>query len=284
MSNVLFNMNKLAGAGLGLKPEHFEIILAKPEHLDFVEIHAENYMVAGGAMHHYLTKIREIYPLSLHGVGLSIGSEQALDEQHIDRLKVLLDRYQPQLFSEHLAWSSHGENFYNDLLPVAYNQTTLQRVCEHIDHLQNRLKRQMLLENPSTYVEFTASDMSETDFINEIIQRTGCGLLLDVNNVYISAVNHNRDPYQQIDSLPIKAVQEIHMAGFAEDLDGNGNRLLIDSHGADVDAEVWKLYNYTLQKTGKIATLLERDNDIPAFEQLQKELSYIQMAQANLAC
>ncbi|MBP8278839.1 MAG: DUF692 domain-containing protein [Propionivibrio sp.] len=258
-------------AGLGLKSEHFRDILETRPKLGFFEFHAENYMVDGGAFHHYLGLIRRDYPLSIHGVGLSIGGESPLDETHLDRLAALLKRYAPQSFSEHLAWSSHGENFLNDLLPVPYHAAMLSRVCAHIDRVQERLGRRMLLENPATYVEFAASTMSETDFIGEVIRRTGCGLLLDVNNVYVSCTNHGRDPYACIDALPLQAAGEIHLAGFARDVDAAGDPLLIDSHGAPVAQAVWDLYRYTLARTGPLPTLIERDNDIPAFPVLLAE-------------
>ena len=258
-------------AGLGLKPEHFRDILDTRPDLGFFEVHAENYMVDGGPFHHYLGVIRRDYALSIHGVGLSIGGESPLDEAHLDRLAALLERYAPQSFSEHLAWSSHGENFLNDLLPVPYHAATLARVCAHIDRVQERLGRRMLLENPATYVEFAASTMSETDFIGEVVRRTGCGLLLDVNNVYVSCTNHGRDPYACIDALPLRATGEIHLAGFARDTDAAGDPLLIDSHGAPVAQAVWNLYRYTLARTGPLPTLIERDNDIPDFPVLFAE-------------
>lgn len=258
-------------AGLGLKPEHFRDILESPPDLGFFEVHAENYMVAGGPFHHYLTNIRERFALSVHGVGLSIGGEAPLDHAHLDRLKTLLERYQPESFSEHLAWSSHGENFYNDLLPAPYTDATLQRVCEHIDATQSTLKRTMLLENPATYVEFEASTWSEADFIAETVRRTGCGLLLDVNNAYVSAVNHQRNAVAYIDSLPLAAVGEIHLAGFAEDIDAAGARLLIDSHGAPVAEAVWALYRHTINRLGPTPTLIERDQNIPPFAVLLAE-------------
>lgn len=260
-----------AGAGVGLKPEHFQTIVTTWPDLGFFEIHAENYMVDGGPFHHYLTRIRERYPLSIHGVGLSIGAEGPLDRAHLKRLAVLLERYEPESFSEHLAWSSHGEVFLNDLLPVPYDAATLQRVCEHIDEVQSLLKRPMLLENPATYVEFEASTMAETEFIGEVLRRTGCGLLLDVNNAYVSCINHHRDPYAMIDALPSAAVGEIHLAGYAQECDAAGDPLLIDSHGAPVAEAVWRLYEHALQRVGPVATLLERDNDIPAFEVLHAE-------------
>jgi len=258
-------------AGLGLKNEHFIEVLETFPDIGFFEVHAENYMVAGGPFHHYLGLIREQYPLSLHGVGLSIGGEGPLNREHLARLAALIERYQPHSFSEHLAWSSHGPVFLNDLLPLAYDAATLQRVCEHIDQVQNTLKRPMLLENPSTYLQFQHSTLDETDFISQIIRRTGCGLLLDVNNVYVSCINHQRDPLAYIDALPLFAVGEIHLAGFAEDTDSLGDRLLIDDHGAPIDNEVWQLYEQVLTRVGPVPTLIERDNQVPAFRVLQAE-------------
>ncbi|WP_313953303.1 DUF692 domain-containing protein [Accumulibacter sp.] len=263
-----------ARAGVGLKPEHFRQIVDHWPDLGFFEVHAENYMVDGGPFHHYLTRIRERYPLSLHGVGLSIGGATALDRAHLDRLAALIERYAPQAFSEHLAWASHGEVFTNDLLPLPYTPQTLQRVCEHIDQVQTRLKRRMLLENPATYVEFTASTMAETEFLGEVLQRSGCGLLLDVNNVYVSCINHNRDPHAYLGALPLAAVGEIHLAGFARQHDAAGAPLLIDSHGAPVAQAVWQLYEHALDRVGPVATLLERDNDIPAFAVLFAEAGH----------
>ena len=258
-------------AGLGLKHEHFAEVLETAPDIGFFEVHAENYMVAGGPFHHYLGLIREQYPLSLHGVGLSIGGEGPLDREHLARLAALIERYQPHSFSEHLAWSSHGPVFLNDLLPLAYDAATLKRVCEHVDQVQSTLKRPMLLENPSTYLQFQRSTLDETDFISEVIRRTGCGLLLDVNNVYVSCINHQRDPLAYIDALPLHAVGEIHLAGFAEDTDSLGDRLLIDDHGAPIDNAVWRLYETLLARTGPVATLIERDNQVPAFSVLHAE-------------
>ena len=258
-------------AGLGLKTEHFTEVLETRPDIGFFEVHAENYMVAGGPFHHYLGLIRAQYPLSLHGVGLSIGGEGPLDREHLARLATLIERYQPQSFSEHLAWSSHGPVFLNDLLPLAYDASTLDRVCAHVDQVQSTLKRPMLLENPSTYLQFQRSTLDETDFISEIVRRTGCGLLLDVNNVYVSCINHQRDPLAYIDALPLHAVGEIHLAGFAEDTDSLGDRLLIDDHGAPIDNAVWQLYAQVLARTGAVATLIERDNQVPAFSVLQTE-------------
>jgi len=258
-------------AGLGLKTGHFREVLGSQPDIGFFEVHAENYMVAGGPFHHFLGLIREQYPLSLHGVGLSIGADGPLDQPHLQRLAELIRRYQPQSFSEHLAWSSHGPVFLNDLLPLAYDTPTLNRVCEHIDQVQNTLKRPMLLENPATYLAFQRSTLDEADFIAEVIRRSGCGLLLDVNNVYVSCVNHQRDPLAYLDALPLHTVGEIHLAGFAEDCDNLGDRLLIDDHGAPIDQAVWSLYRHVLQRIGPVATLIERDNQMPAFEVLLAE-------------
>ena len=258
-------------AGLGLKHEHFVEVLETAPDIGFFEVHAENYMVAGGPFHHYLGLIREQYPLSLHGVGLSIGGEGPLNREHLARLATLIERYQPHSFSEHLAWSSHGPVFLNDLLPLAYDSATLQRVCEHVDQVQSTLKRPMLLENPSTYLQFQRSTLDETDFISEIIRRTGCGLLLDVNNVYVSCINHQLNPLAYIDALPLHAVGEIHLAGFAEDADSLGDRLLIDDHGSPIDNAVWQLYEQVLARIGPMATLIERDNQLPAFSVLLTE-------------
>lgn len=260
-----------ARAGVGLKPEHVQEILANQPDIGFFEVHAENYMVPGGPFHHYLTAIRERYALSIHGVGLSIGADAPLDVDHLNALAVLLARYQPQSFSEHLAWSTHSDVFLNDLLPLPYNTATLQRVCDHIDQVQSHLGRRMLLENPATYVEFAASTWDEATFLSEVLRRTGCGLLLDVNNVYVSSINHQRNAHAVIRALPLAQVGEIHLAGFAQAQDGNGDLLLIDSHGAPVAQAVWDLYAFTLGLTGPVATLLERDNDIPAWPVLLAE-------------
>ena len=258
-------------AGIGLKPEHFRDVLASRPDIGFFEVHAENYMVDGGPFHHFLGRVREHYPLSLHGVGLSIGGEGPLDEAHLDRLARLIERYEPASFSEHLAWSSHGDTFLNDLLPVPYDRPTLDRVCRHIDHVQERLQRRMLLENPSTYLEFEASTMSETQFLREVLQRTGCGLLLDVNNVHVSCTNHGRDGLVYLRELPLDAVGEVHIAGFARGADASGAPLLIDSHGSPVDDVVWSLYAHVVARLGPVATLLERDNDVPALAILLAE-------------
>lgn len=256
--------------GLGLKPRHFHGILEHRPALRFFEIHAENYFGAGGPFHHYLGRIAEHYPLSVHGVGLSIGGAD-LDLAHLDRLARLLARYQPAWVSEHLAWSRHGAVCLNDLLPVVYDAAALARVCGHVERVQERLGRRMLLENPATYLESRASTLPEAAFIGEVVRRTGCGLLLDVNNLYVSCVNHHRDPLSELAALPLHAVGEIHLAGHAETVDGAGDPLLIDNHGAPVATAVWDLYAQAIAQSGPVPTLIERDNDIPALDVLLAE-------------
>lgn len=269
-------------AGIGLKDEHALPLLEGAPAVDFLEIHAENYFVAGGPRLRRLERLRERLPLSLHGVGLSIGGEAPLDEAHLDALAALLQRFEPRWFSEHLAWSSHGGTWLNDLLPLPYDDATLQRVCEHIDRVQTRLRRRMLLENPSSYVAYECSTWDEGAFIAEVVRRTGCGALLDVNNAYVSGVNHGRDPWALIEALPAGAIGEIHLAGFAEDRDAAGDRLLIDHHGAPVDAAVWALYQRTLERLGPRPTLIERDNEVPALPVLAAEAAHARAAMRAL--
>ncbi len=258
-------------SGVGLKPEHVGQILAETPDLGFFEIHAENYMGDGGPAHRRLEAIRARYPLSLHGVGLSIGSPKPLDKDHLARLALLEKRYQPGLFSEHLAWSSHDEGFLNDLLPLPYTEETLATVCDHIDETQEALGRRMLLENPSTYLLFAESTISETDFLAEIARRTGCGLLLDVNNVIVSATNHGFDAIAYLEAFPLRHVGEIHLAGYAEAEDDAGRPLLIDAHNSPVRDGVWALYAETIRRTGPVPTLIEWDNDVPEWPALLAE-------------
>ncbi|WP_428688632.1 DUF692 domain-containing protein [Roseibium sp.] len=260
-----------ARAGAGLKPEHVADILESRPEIGFFEVHAENYMGAGGPPHRQLEAIRRDYPLSLHGVGLSIGGEGPLDKDHLQRLAGLIRRYEPGLFSEHLAWSTHDTTYYNDLLPVPYDRATLDRVCDHIDEVQQTTGRQMLLENPSTYVAFEQSTMSEIEFLKEITRRTGCGLLLDINNVFVSSTNHQRSAEAYLAEFPVAEVGEIHLGGHAPDTDDAGRPLLIDAHDREVDAAVWQLYETTVQAHGPLPTLIEWDNDIPAWPVLLAE-------------
>jgi len=265
-------------AGAGLKHEHAEDILRGARCVDFFEIHAENYMGAGGPPHHLLRHICRDYPLSIHGVGLSIGGAGPLDRDHLDRLRKLIGLYEPSMFSEHLAWSTHDGVFMNDLLPLPYNAETLVRVADHIDEIQQALGRRILLENPSTYIRFESSDMDEVEFLRLLARRTGCGLLLDVNNVYVSAINHGFDAVGYIDRFPVEHVGEIHLGGFAEDSDMDGNRLLIDAHGSQTSEAVWALYRRVLSRAGPVPTLIEWDNDVPSFFVVAGEVERARMA------
>ena len=256
-------------AGVGLKPCHYKTILETDPDVGFFEVHAENYMGAGGPPHRYLTAIRSRYPLSLHGVGLSIGGDRPLDRDHLGRLKTLIERYQPGLFSEHLAWSTHAAAFFNDLLPLPYTADTLARVVEHVDEVQHTLGRQMLLENPSTYLAFAETTYFEIDFVREVVRRTGCGLLLDINNVQVTSTNQQWDPIGYIDAYPLAHVREIHLAGSSPETDEKGRPLLIDTHDRPVDDVVWALFEHAIRKLGPTPTLIEWDAKLPAWPELQ---------------
>jgi uncharacterized protein len=260
-----------ASAGVGFKHTHLDAILADDDPVGFLEVHAENYMGDGGFPHRALERIRQDFPVSLHGVCMSIGGPQPLSIDHLTRFRDLVQRYEPGLVSEHLAWSTHDDVFMNDLLPLPYTDETLSHVCEHIDRMQDFIGRQMLLENPSTYVVFENSTMSETDFIREIVRRTGSGLLLDVNNVFVSATNHGYSPLSYLMDYPLEHVGEIHLAGHAVQEDDEGETLLIDSHDAPVADAVWDLYEIVVKQTGPIPTLVEWDSDLPDWPVLKSE-------------
>jgi len=258
-------------AGVGFKPAHFDEIMGSEPQIGFIEIHAENYMGAGGPAHRQLETLRERYALSIHGVGLSIGSPNPLDREHLARLRRLCERHPPASFSEHLAWSSHGDVYLNDLLPLPYTEQTLARVVEHIDQVQSCLNRRMLLEKPSTYVEFTESSIPEIEFLAETVRKTGCGLLLDVNNVFVSCTNHSRSPSGYLAAFPIEHVGEIHLGGHDCDRDDTGARLLIDAHGTPVADPVWALYQSAIERVGPLPTLIEWDNNVPRWPVLAAE-------------
>ncbi len=258
-------------AGVGFKPEHFAAINDATQPIGFFEVHAENYMGAGGPPHAQLGRLRQDYALSIHGVGLSIGSMQPLDSEHLARLKVVCDRYEPESFSEHLAWSTHDTTFLNDLLPLPYTEATLAQVCTHIDQVQTSLGRQMLLENPATYLLFEESTIEETEFLAEVARRTGCGLLLDVNNVFVAATNHHMDARAYLKRFPVQWVREIHLSGHSETVDDAGAPLLIDSHDTPVKDPVWALYEELIGRIGPVASLVEWDNDVPEWPVLRAE-------------
>ena len=257
--------------GVGYKPTHFSGLCDAPGPVAWLEVHAENYMGDGGRPHAQLRRLMQEFALSVHGVGLSIGGEKPLDRAHLDRLKQLLDWTAPASFSEHLAWSTHDGAYLNDLLPLPYSTATLTRVADHIDAVQEHLGRRMLLENPSSYLRFAESTWSETDFLRELVRRTGCGLLLDVNNVFVSATNLGYAPMEYIDMFPLDAVGEIHVGGHDNDVDGSGAPLLIDSHGKPVADPVWALLDHALSLSGPRPILVEWDNDVPDWPTLRLE-------------
>jgi hypothetical protein len=265
-----------AVAGTGFKPGHLTAILVEEKRCGFFEVHAENYMGAGGPPHRALEAIRRDHPLSLHGVCMSIGGPQPLDRAHLSRFRDLVQRYEPALVSEHLAWSTHDNTFYNDLLPLPYTRATLDRVCDHIDEVQTAIGQKLLLENPSSYLGFRESTMSETDFIRAVSRRTGCGLLLDINNVFVSATNLGFSARDYLADFPLSAVGEIHLAGHAEQADDEGFTLLIDSHDGPVTDAVWKLYEVVIARRGPIPTLVEWDSKIPDWPILKAEMAAAQ--------
>jgi hypothetical protein len=267
-----FPAHSIAGrVGTSLKPEHLQAILAEGKRDRFFEIHAENYMGAGGPPHAALNQIRQDYALSLHGVCMSIGGPQPLDKAHLQRFKALVNRYEPALVSEHLAWSTHGTTYFNDLLPLPYTAATLARVADHIDQVQEAVGRQLLLENPSTYVIFPESTISETSFIAELVRRTGCGLLLDISNVFVSATNHGFAALDYLADFPLEHVGELHLAGHARQADDEGELLLIDSHDRPIADAVWKLFDVVISQCGAIPTLIEWDSDLPDWARLKAE-------------
>jgi uncharacterized protein len=263
-------------AGTSFKHEHLAAILDDGKQRGFFEVHAENYMGAGGPPHRALEAIRNDHPVSLHGVCMSIGGPQPLDKAHLARFKDLVVRYEPAPVSEHLAWSTHETTYFNDLLPLPYTELTLARVCDHIDEVQEAIGRPMLLENPSTYVAFHESTMSEVDFIRAVSLRTGCGLLLDINNVFVSATNHGFSPLDYLADFPLSRVGEIHLAGHSEQADDEDDLILIDSHDAPVADPVWKLFETVISMVGPIPTLVEWDSNIPDWPILKAEASAAQ--------
>ncbi len=257
--------------GVGYKPRHFQDVLNNPGAVLWLEVHAENYMGDGGRPLAQLRQLAERFPISVHGVGLSIGGEVPLDAEHLARMRHLVEWLKPASFSEHLAWSTHDTRFLNDLLPLPYNSRTLARVCEHIDEVQSATGQRMLLENPSTYLAFSETTLTEIEFLTEITRRTGCGLLLDVNNVFVSATNQQTDADSYIDRFPLHLVGEIHLGGHDVDSDETGAPLLIDDHGREVIDPVWTLYERTIRRGGPKPTLIEWDNNVPDWPELASE-------------
>lgn len=265
------HLNATGLSGASFKLEHLPAIFADPNPGVFFEIHAENFMGAGGMPHAALSQIRQNHPVSLHGVAMNIGAPQDIDREHLQRFASLVERYQPCLVSEHLAWSTHNDIYFNDLLPLPYTDENLTRIVAHVGQVQDAIKRPMLLENPSSYLQFSDSTWAEAEFMHEIARRSGCGLLLDINNVFVSATNNQVSPYQYLADFPLHLVGEIHLAGHDAQADDEGDILLIDTHDREVSDPVWQLYEHVLGLTGPIPTLVEWDADVPEWSRLKSE-------------
>lgn len=261
--------------GISLKSQHYDEILKKDLPIGWFELHPENYMNAGGENHRALAEIAERYPLSFHSVGLSLGRAEGPDLAHLERLAQLVRRYEPFQISDHLAWTSSGGVFFNDLLPFPYTSATLNSFCNSVDLVQNRLGRRILVENPSQYCALDEGDMDETVFLNELARRTGCGLLLDLNNVYVCAHNLDFEPKGYLEAIDLSRVGEIHLAGHAE-AEWDGSKVLIDDHGSEVCSDVWALFAELLACSGSVPTLIEWDTDVPSLERLLREAAKAQ--------
>lgn len=264
------------GVGVGFKPAYFDALMSADSGLGFIEIHAENYLSDGGLAHRQLSELRARYALSIHGVGLSIGGNEPLNKAHLQRIRALCERYQPMSFSEHLAWSSHGGRYYADLLPIAYNAASLQSVCDHVEQVQDALQRRILIENPSVYFDLAGSTMDEIAFLNELSARSGCGLLLDVNNAQVSCANSNADANAYLRSFPHQRVGEIHLAGHSVVTLPGGGALRIDDHGSVIKPSTWSLYQQALALAGALPTLIEWDKELPAWPVLKAQAQHAQ--------
>jgi uncharacterized protein len=260
-----------ARCGIGLRAPHYREILETRPDIGWVEVHSENYFGRGGQPLHYLQRVRCQYPLSLHGVGLSLGSADGVRYAHLRQLRTLIERFEPSLVSDHLCWGAVGSRHLNDLLPLPYTEPALDVVCANVVQTQEFLGRRILVENVSSYLQFSDSTIPEWEFIAEVARRTGCGLLIDVNNIYVSAINHGFDALRYLDAIPAEAVQEIHLAGF----DSNG-LCLIDTHGKPVAGPVWNLYGEALTRLGSVPTLIEWDTDLPPLATLLAEAAKAQ--------
>ncbi|MDD9912568.1 MAG: DUF692 domain-containing protein [Alphaproteobacteria bacterium] len=268
-------MSMLAdGVGFGLRPGHFLDIFDQKPDAAFLEAHSENYF-GGSPLRRKLLKAREDYQISLHGVGLSLGRADGLDQQHLADLKRLVDDVDPLFVSEHLSWSAYSHIAVPDLLPLPRTQESFNVFCQHVDDMQNFLGRQVLIENPSNYLAFQEVCIPEPDFLNDLAQKTGCGLLLDINNIYVSAYNLGFDPVKYVHSIDVRHVQEFHLAGYEEAEMVNGDTVYIDTHGEAIHAPVWDLYRVALARFGDVLTLLEWDTNLPELEVLLEEVQKV---------
>jgi uncharacterized protein (UPF0276 family) len=267
-------------AGLDFKPHHMAQIIRSDADIGFFEVQAEAYLERSGPSHAQLCALRERYALSLHGVGLSIGAARPLDRGHLRRLRTLNDLYQPEMLSEHLACSSHGDVSLDDCPPLPYTRRTLRRVCDHVDEVQQALGRRILLENPATHILFEESDMSETEFLRELARRTGCGLLLDISQALVSAAHAGRTPRRYLDEFPIEIVFEIHLAGHAVDEENDRTTMSIDAHDRPAPDPAWDLYACAIAQAGARPTLIKWDKDLPSWATLVREAA---LAEAVIA-
>lgn len=256
--------------GIGLRPEHYQVIEQTKPAIDFLEVHSENYFDPNSLNYYYLQQISQHYPLSFHGIGLSLGSDEAVSIQHLKHLKKLIKEFSPSLVSDHLSWSSLQGSYFNDLLPVPYTKETLLRFVENINQVQDYLQTQIIIENPSSYLEYKQTDFHEAEFLNQISEKTGCGLLLDINNIYVSAVNNNFSAQQYLDMINFDKVQEIHLAGHTRKEFENGD-ILIDTHSKPINQPVWQLYKNNIDKINDAITLIEWDADLPDISVLLSE-------------
>ncbi len=261
------DMPRFEGFGLGLRKPHYAEFLEGHVPVDFVEVISENFMIDGGRPLNILHQVREKHPVALHGVSMSVGSAHGLDKAYLKRLRALVDDIDPLFVSDHLSWSRTPGFNSHDLLPIPYTQEALDVVCTNIADAQDALGRAMLIENPSSYLTFAESEMTEWDFLRTVSDRTGCGLLLDVNNIHVSAVNHGFDPIAYVAGLPVDRVRQIHLAGHSQ-----GETLLIDTHDQPVPASVWSLYDHVMERVGPVAVMIERDDNIPPLADLLAEL------------
>lgn len=259
-----------AQAGIGLRAPHYRALLEEQPAVGFLEVHSENYFGAGGAPHYYLGRARALYPLSLHGVGLSLGSADPLDRRHLANLKRLIERYEPALVSDHLCWSSVDGRYLNDLLPLPYTEEALAHFVRHVNEAQDYLGRELLIENPSSYLQFRESTIPEWEFLVEVARRSGCGILLDINNVYVSACNHGFSADRYLAAMPRASVREFHLAGHTIKHLPEG-KILIDTHNAPVHEAVWALYRTAVARFATVPTLIEWDTDLPKLTVLVDE-------------
>lgn len=260
--------------GIGLRHPYYKEVLEKEPPIGWLEVHPENFF-GGGAPRHYLSEARKKYPLSLHAVGLSLGSDQPVSEKHLRAFKELIDEFQPFSVSDHASWSASGNAHLGDLLPLPYNQETLDALCRNIERTQKFFGRKILVENPSTYVAFANNEMTEYEFMNRAAQMTGCGLLLDINNIFVQAFNHGYDAFEFVDGIDAGAVGEMHLAGHIEKEAGE-RTILIDTHNRPVRGEVWDLYEHAVRRLGAIPTLIEWDQDFPGLDELLGEAAKAQ--------